>query len=83
MPKPYSIDLGEKVVAAIDRKEGTQRGLAKVFGVSLYFVACVLKRRPDRGSVAPKPHAGGQKAPFDKQAFEHVRELIRTLTRCN
>jgi hypothetical protein len=35
MPKSFSIDLREKVVAAIDRKEGTQRGLAKVFGVSL------------------------------------------------
>jgi len=59
MPKPYSIDLREKIVAAYENKEGSIQKLAKRFKVSKNFVADLLKRVKQTGQIAPKPHGGG------------------------
>jgi putative transposase len=56
---PYSIDFRLKVIRAYERGEGSQRQLARVFGVSLSFVQALLQRYRRTGSVAPKPHGGG------------------------
>jgi transposase len=41
------------------RGEGSQRDLARLFGVSLSFLQALLQRYCHTGSVAPKPHGGG------------------------
>ena len=56
---PYSMDLRERVAAAIDEGEGSERQIAKRFRVSVSFVTRLLQRRRDAGTVAPKPHGGG------------------------
>ena len=56
---PYSMDLRERVAAAIDEGEGSQRQVAKRFRVSVSFVTRLLQRRRDAGTLAPKPHGGG------------------------
>jgi transposase len=57
--RPYSTDFRLKVVRAFERGEGSQRDLARLFGVSLSFVQALLQRYRHTGSVAPKPHGGG------------------------
>ena len=57
--RPYSKDFRRKVVHAYERGEGSQRELAHLFGVSLSFVHDLLRRYRQTGSVAPKPHGGG------------------------
>jgi len=57
--RPYSTDFRLKVVRAYERGEGSQRELARLFGVSLSFVHDLLCRYRHTGSVAPKPHGGG------------------------
>lgn len=57
--KPYSIDFRLKVVRAYEHGEGSQRDLARIFGVSLSFIQGLLQRHRQTGSVAPKPHGGG------------------------
>lgn len=57
--RPYSTDFRRKVVHAYERGEGSQRELARLFGVSLSFVHELLRRYRQSGSVAPKPHGGG------------------------
>jgi transposase len=47
--KPYSLDLGEKMLRAYDEKLGSQRGLAALFGVSRAFVEKLLQRRRTTG----------------------------------
>ena len=59
MPKPYSIDLREKIVTAYENQEGSMQKLAKRFKVSKNFVADLLKRFKETGQIAPKPHGGG------------------------
>jgi len=57
--RPYSNDFRLKVVRAYERGEGSQRDLARLFGVSLSFIQDLLLRYRQTGSVEPKPHRGG------------------------
>ena len=55
--KAYSIDLRERVVAAVDR--GLPRAVvAETFGVSPATVKRWLRRRRQAGSLAPRPIPG-------------------------
>ena len=57
--RPYSMDLRERVVAAVDEGEGSQREIARLFRVSVSFVSRLLQRRRQKDTLAPKPHGGG------------------------
>ncbi len=59
--KPYSLDLRQKVVDAYSNGEGSFRGLAKRFKVSLSFIQRLLKRYRQEGTIAPKTLGGGPK----------------------
>lgn len=71
--RPYSNDLREHLVAAIDRGEYSLRQLAHIFSVSLSFIVRLLQRRRATGSVEPKPHGGG---PCPKVGAAAVRRLL-------
>jgi putative transposase len=59
MPRAYSMDLRERVVAAA-REEGLTHGaLAARFRVGESTVRGWLRRARETGSVAAKPHGGG------------------------
>ena len=72
----YSMDLRERVVAACDRGEGTREEIAKRFRVGVAWVYRLLRRRRDTGSIAAKPHGGGQKPAFDRPAAERLRRAV-------
>ncbi len=74
---PYSKDLRERVVAAIDEQEGSQRQIARRFRVSLAFVARLLRRRRQTGGVDPRPHGGGHPPALREGDFQRLRELVR------
>lgn len=77
MPKPYSIDLREKIVAAYENKEGSMQKLADRFKVSKNFVAELLKRVKQTGQVAPKPHGGGHPPSVKAQGEIFLKDLIK------
>jgi transposase len=55
--KPYSEDLRERVVAAVER--GTRRSdVVAAFAVSLPTIKRWLKQRRETGALAPKPIPG-------------------------
>jgi transposase len=72
----YSIDLRQKILHAYERRLGSQRAIADIFGVSLSFVEKLLRRHRTTGEVAPKPHAGGQRPRLDAAAQAQVRRLV-------
>jgi transposase len=72
----YSTDLRQKLLHACERRLGSQRALADLFGVSLSFVEKLLRRYRMTGDIAPKPHAGGQKPRLDAAAAALVRRLV-------
>jgi transposase len=57
--RPFSLDLRERVAAAVDEGAMSQREIARTFRVSLSFVSRLLKRRRERGTISPAPHGGG------------------------
>ena len=59
---PYSIDLRERVAAAVDHREGSQREIARWFRVSVSFVARLLQRRREAALWLPS-HTGAARPP--------------------
>ena len=74
---PYSKDLRERVAAAVDHGEGSQREIARRFRVSLTFVFRLLQRRRDAGTLDPKPHGGGPPPALGPDDQQRLAELIR------
>jgi transposase len=76
----YSIDLRQKLLHACERRLGSQRALADLFGVSLSFVEKLLRRHRTTGNIAPTPYAGGQRPRLDAAANTLVRQVVRENT---
>lgn len=74
--KAYSLDLRQKVIDAYNRKEGSQRQLAKRFSVSLSFIQDLLKRYRDDGTIAPRAHGGGAPAKLNQEQVALVERFV-------
>ncbi len=73
---PYSNDLRERVAAAVDNGEGSQRQIAATFRVSLSFVSRLLQRRRQTGSLEPKPHGGSPPPILTTEDQKRLDKLI-------
>jgi putative transposase len=58
MPKPYSIDLRDRVVGAVEEGGLSRRQAAERFGVAVSTAINWVKRFRDTGSVAPGQMGG-------------------------
>src|SRR5271154_3760013 len=67
MPKPYSLDLRERVVGFVEDGQ-SRRAAAARFRVSVSFVGNLMKAVRTRGSFAPKP-SGGRRHAKPHRAF--------------
>jgi transposase len=74
---PYSHDLRQRVLDAIERHEGSLRQIARRFVVSLSFVVRLLQTHRRTGSIDPKPHCGGHPPALGPEDLERLRELVR------
>lgn len=75
--RPYSLDLRERIVAAIDRGEHSLRQIADLFVVDVSFVVRLLQRRRATGPIHPTPHGGGPTPKLDAAAVRRLRALVR------
>lgn len=73
---PYSLDLRQKIIAALERSVGSQRAVADLFGVSLSFVERLLQRQRTTGTLAPRPHAGGPPRCLDEADEQVIRQRL-------
>ena len=76
MGRPYSMDLRERVVAAVEQERMSRRQAAARFGISCSVAITWLKRVHETGSVAPG-QMGGHKP---KKLSGEPREWL--LQRC-
>ena len=74
--QPYSRDLRQKVFDAYQRKEGSQRQIAKRFSVSLSFVQNLLQRHREHQTIEPKPHGGGAQAKLTEEQVALIAQFI-------
>jgi transposase len=72
----YSMDLRIRVAAACDEGLETRAEIADRFAVSTSWVRRLLQRRRETGSLAPKPHGGGQPPAFDAPAADRLRQAV-------
>lgn len=76
MPAPLSVDLRQRIIAARQAQEGSQRQLAKRFKVSLSFVRDLTRRYRETGTVKPRPHGGGAVAKLGASQLPIVKALV-------
>jgi transposase len=75
--RPYSLDLRERIAAAIDDQEGSIREIARLFRVSTSFIVRLLQRRRTSGTLDPEPHGGGTPSALGPDDLERLAELVR------
>src|SRR3954453_2785664 len=77
--RAYSMDLRERVVAAVDRGM-TQEQAAVTFGVSVNTVGRYLARRRDTGSLAPTAYRHGPRPEKKARLQRPVDDVRRSVT---
>jgi transposase len=76
MAAPYSVDLRQKILLALESEGKSQREIAELFHVSRPFVESLLRRMRATGRIEPKPHAGGLPSRLDDNARQHLRTWL-------
>lgn len=76
MPKPYSVDLRNRVIVAWAAQEVSQRQLADRFKVSLSFVRNLVRRYRETGQVEPKQCGGYEKPIIEGQYLNMIKAWI-------
>ena len=76
--RAYSLDLRQKVVAAVERGDSTIEEVAATFGVGQTFVKKMLRQHRETGDLSPRPHGGGQTA---RLSDRHLKLLRREVER--
>jgi transposase len=75
MPKPISVEVRERVVAAHREGKGTYEELADLFGVGTASVNRWLRLERETGSLVPKPPPG-REPKLDEKGRAVLRELV-------
>lgn len=74
---PLSNDLRQRILDAVDNREGSRRKLAARFRVETSTITRLLQLRRQTGSFEPRPHGGGTTPTLDQDALERLRHLVR------
>jgi len=74
--RPYSLDLRERIAAAVDQHDGSIRWIARIFRVSTSFIVRLLQRRRAAGTLAPEPHRGGPPPALGPADWERLAALV-------
>ena len=74
--RTLSIDLRERVAAACDEGIDSRAEIAERFSVSASWIRRLLQRRRETGSLAPKPHGGGQPPAFAGETAQRLRDAV-------
>jgi transposase len=75
--RAYSLDLRERIAAAVDQHEGPIRWIARIFRVSTSFIVRLLQRRRAKGTLASEPHRGGPPPALGPADLERLAALVR------
>src|SRR3954464_8623919 len=76
--QPLSNDLRQRILDAVDNKEGSRRKLAARFKVNTSTITKLLRLRRETGSYQPRPHGGGGAPTLDGDAPERLRPPARS-----
>jgi len=72
----YSLDLRERIVDAVERKVGSKREIANLFGVHESFIYKLQRQKRQRGDLAPLPHGGGASPKLTEERLMILTDLV-------
>jgi transposase len=75
--KPLSNDLRDRILNAVDNREGSRREIAARFCVDVSTITRLLQLRRQTGSFDPRPHGGGTAPALDQNDLERLRALVK------
>jgi transposase len=75
--QPLSNDLRQRILDAVDHREGSRRKLAARFKVNTSTITRLLQLRRQTGSFEPRSHGGGVAPTLDHDALERLRKLVQ------
>ena len=70
--KPYSLDLREKIINAIEKGDSSVRKVAQRFGVSKNFVQRLVTQKREKGHILPGKQGGSMVSPVMKYKAELI-----------
>jgi transposase len=76
MPRPYSVDLRERVVAAYRRGGRTLEEVASEFSVCDKTLSHWLKLEAETGGLEPRPRGGGHFSPIQGEVLATLRRQV-------
>ena len=74
--RAYSLDLRQKVVAAVARGDSTIEEVAASFGVGQTFVKKMLRQHRETGDLSPRPHGGGHTSRLSAKHLKLLRAEV-------
>jgi transposase len=77
MPRPYSVDLRERAVAAYRRSGRTLEEVAAEFSVCAKTLSHWLKLEEETGHLEPRPRGGGNFSAIQGQVLEALKGQVR------
>jgi transposase len=72
----YSLDLRQRIVDAVERKDKSKREIAKLFGVHESFIYKLLRQKRLLDHIAPLPHGGGATAKLTQDHCLKFSDLV-------
>ena len=74
--RAYSLDLRQKVVAAVERGDSTIEEVAASFGVGQTIVKKMLRQLRETGDLSPRPHGGGHTPRLSAKHLKLLRSEV-------
>ncbi len=78
MANPYSLDLRTKIINAYKNKEGTQKEIAKIFGVGLATVCRYWQKHCQKKDLSFAIRRHGPLPELSGNKLERVKQLVIT-----
>src|SRR5688572_19933031 len=76
MAEPISVDLRKRIVRAYEDGNASYEAIAERVAVGRATVSRLLRRRRERGDVAPDGHGGGQPPKIPPEQYAALRDLV-------
>jgi transposase len=73
----YSLDLRQRVLAAVDAGAMRRPQIAALFAVSTSWIRRLVQRRRETGSIAPKPQRHGPLPALSDRQRQRLADLVR------
>ncbi len=68
----YSLDLREKVIAFIEKGNDCRKAV-EIFGVSRDTIFCWLRKKRNKGALAPEPPSNAPKKCPDQELLNYIK----------